>query len=636
MRPIRPLAAAAATAALLSPACAREAAGPPPDPVTPVRFVNHVEPVDDCDALRDWAASAPTSWDTPVSSDAPGDVLVPEVDAEAPTGADERAASDAGAAADAPPDAPPAGDVDFSGTNVQVAGVDEADVVKTDGERVLAVGDGRLHLAVADRAEVVDSIDLPELLREAEMLMAGDRVLLVGTWGASIEPFPIEREPGDRQAEPVPPIDLPPVGTVVAQVDVVGDELVPAETVTLDGEYVTARMVDDVARLVVRTPADRLLSGGEAPDPEDLLPGWQVVEGDEVVDEGPLVDCEDVHVPEEWSGGGTVTVVTVDLSDGLAAGLRTTDAATVVADVHTVYASAEHLYLTAEREGGTDIHRFDIAGTGPATYEMSGRVEGWLLDQFALDEHDGHLRVATTTGSPWAGGDVVVDDDLPTSESQVVVLAPGDGELEPVGAVSGLGRGETIHSVRFLGDVGYVVTFRQTDPLYTIDLSDPTDPRVTGELEIPGYSAYLHPAGDGRLIGVGQDGTASGTLLGTQVSVFDVRDPENPARIGKRTIEDSHSVAESDHRAFLWWPDDDLLAVPLETWDDGGRSPDQGLVGFTVDVETGDIDERGRIDHPGALITRSLVIGDRLWTLSDAGLGVADLHTFDEVDFLAF
>src|SRR5690606_41188081 len=119
-----------------------------------------------------------------------------------------------------------------------------------DGERVLRGGGRRLHRAVADRAEVVDSIDLPELLREAEMLMAGDRVLLVGTWGASIEPFPIEREPGDRQAEPGPPIDLPPASTVVAPVDVGGDELVPARTVTLDGEYVPARMVDDVARLV--------------------------------------------------------------------------------------------------------------------------------------------------------------------------------------------------------------------------------------------------------------------------------------------------------------------------------------------------------------------------------------------------
>src|SRR5690606_20489215 len=119
-------------------------------------------------------------------------------------------------------------------------------------------------------------------------------------------------------------------------------------------------------------------------------------------------------------------------------------------------------------------------------YDVSGRVDGHLLNQFALDEHDGVLRVATTKGSPWSG-------DGNTSESQVVTMAESDGALRQLGIVGGLGRDETIHSVRFIGTTGYVVTFRQTDPLYTIDLSDPAAPRVVGELKILGYSAYLHP-----------------------------------------------------------------------------------------------------------------------------------------------
>ena len=190
-----------------------------------------------------------------------------------------------------------------------------------------------------------------------------------------------------------------------------------------------------------------------------------------------------------------------------------------------------------------------------------------------------------------------------------VELDPGDGALGELGRVSGLGRGETIHSVRFLGDVGYVVTFEQTDPLYTVDLADPAAPRVTGELQILGYSAYLHPVGDGRLIGVGQDATEEGRQLGTQVALFDVRDPAAPTRVAQTTLPSASSAAEWDHRAFLWWPDGTdgpegpggapagLVAVPVSSYE---GTPFEGLVGFSVDTAGATIAERGRDGVPGA------------------------------------
>jgi uncharacterized secreted protein with C-terminal beta-propeller domain len=214
----------------------------------------------------------------------------------------------------------------------------------------------------------------------------------------------------------------------------------------------------------------------------------------------------------------------------------------------------------------------------------------------------------------------------------VTVLDERDGALRQIGQVSGLGRGERIFAVRFIGPAGYVVTFRQIDPLYVVDLERPSQPVVRGELKIRGYSAYLHPVGPGLLLGVGQDATDAGAQLGTQLSLFDVSDPGSPRRLHQAAVADASSQAEFDHHAFLWWAPRDLAVVPLDVF---GSRPFQGAAGFKVQRAAG-IGEVGRASHAGSPITRSFVLGGRLFTLSDAGIEANSLDDLAEQGWLAF
>jgi hypothetical protein len=253
------------------------------------------------------------------------------------------------------------------------------------------------------------------------------------------------------------------------------------------------------------------------------------------------------------------------------------------------------------------------------------------------------VAVAPRQAEPSPPTDAPAVPDVP--ESLVTVLQPKDGELVEVGQVGGLGKGQQIYAVRMIGDVGYVVTFRRTDPLYTLDLSDPTSPKVVGELEIPGYSAYLHPVGDGLLLGVGQDAGDDGRVTGAQVSLFDVSDPAHPNRLDQVALGDggSSSTVEYDHKAFLYWAPTGLTVLPVTQWPttfdgDGEPSDDAffGAVGLRVDTTAKRLDTVGRIDQQAATdqpwdgrsqILRSLVVADHVLTIAPTGLLQSDLTT---------
>jgi hypothetical protein len=520
---------------------------------------------------------------------------------------------------------------DFSGTNVQEQGVDEPDIVKTNGTHAFAIARGALH-AVDVRAPAPVVLDsLPLVDGSHTLLLRGDRALVISSLYSAGRAL--------RLPEWLP-------STRLTEVDVSNPgRLRVINTLDVEGDPVSARATGETARIVLRG-MPRALAGSLAAVRRARSARW--------LPRGVLtrrstgrkrtrraVACRSVRRTPGFSGLGMLTVLTVDLERGLPA----VDSDALMTDADTVYASTGGLYVATHRwidsatvrEGEppegvrTAVHRFDASQRGTTTYLSSTEVRGFLLSQWSLSEHAGHLRVASTTAPAWWGGGE-------ESESFVTVLSLDGGRMTEVGRVGGLGRGEQIYAVRFIADVGYVVTFRQVDPLYTIDLSTPAAPKVLGELKIRGYSAYLHPVGEDLLLGVGQDATARGRQLGTQLSLFDVSDLSNPTRLHQLTLPGRSSEVEYDHLAFLYWPATGLAVLPVDHWNEKGPVF-VGAAGFRVD--RGGIADLGRISHPvkdewRGQIRRSLVVGDRLFTVSEAGILASPLANLGDGAWVRF
>ena len=586
----------------------------------------------------------------------------------------------------AAPEAKSAG-TDFSATNVQEAGVDEPDIVKTDGNRIFALAKNRLYAVdiSGPAPRIAGSLAMPKDAFARDMLVAGNRLMVMADGPVTVRPLPAPAGAPAAKVAAGASADIALQafgGSLLIEVDVadIGAMRV-VETMETEARYVSARLTGSTARVVVAAGAPTGIAFTSPTEPgqeaeraaaaanrnairrttaDDWLPRYAVTSAAGRSAPQPLAACDAVSRPADYSGLGTLTVLTIDLNRGV----DPVDADAVMASGENVYASPDAMYVATNRwatpgdDGAADafnttqIHKFDTRSSSQTSYRGSGTVTGHLLNQFSMSEHEGRLRVATTqSGFGLVGGDAVTGGGG-GSESYVTVLADTDGRLRQRGQVGGRGQGERIYAVRFIGDTAYVVTFRQTDPLYTVDLSDPSAPRVAGELKIAGYSAYLHPVGGDLLIGVGQDADEGGRTKGLQVSLFDVSDPASPKRLQQAVLPGANSEAEWDHHAFLWWPASSLAVVPFQRYDAFAIDAMPGTVapGVPAGFETGalgmriareGIAELGRVTHPadaqyGNMIRRSFVVGDALYTLSDGGLKSSGLGDLRERAWLAF
>jgi uncharacterized secreted protein with C-terminal beta-propeller domain len=526
---------------------------------------------------------------------------------------------------------------DYSGTNIQVEGVDEADMVKTDGEHIYLARDSQVFIVKAwppEEAGVAATLDLERGV--SDLFINGDKLVVISSpeyyyyWG------PISRWP---QME----YEL----TTHIWVYDVSDRSSPTldRTVSVDGYYTSSRMIGDYVYAITGQPAVLNVT-------EPVLPAIR----------SGNYTCE-VEATDVWYANNTdyyygyTNIVAVDVQDPES---EITHETYLMGSSSSLYVSMENIYLTApwwvqdEVSGWETTKIFKInVDEESITYIAEGMVPGRVLNQFSMDEHDGYFRIATTNGHVSRGGS--------STSNNVYVL---NASLGVAGRLEGLAPGEEIYSARFMGRRCYLVTFKKVDPLFVIDLADPEDPTVLGKLKIPGYSDYLHPYDENTLIGVGKETEEAeegdfAWYQGVKISLFDVSNVTDPKELDKIEIGDrgTDSPALYDHKAFLFSRDRNLLVIPvleakIDAGDYSGTVPPnahgeyvyQGAYVFHVSREQG-IELRGRVTHiddPQAFlksgywfeselsVERSLYIDEMLYTISGGMIKMNALSDLSE------
>ena len=553
-----------------------------------------------------------------------------------------------------------------TGTNVQEQGVDEPDLVK--------LQDGRLVVFTGNRVRVLSADEQPRVLGSlrisgdqaygGELLLDGDRaVALVPGYRADARPA--ESPSGDVADRSM--IWNPGTPTTrVLLLDLSGDQPRLVEDATYDAQYVSARLVDGTVRLVTTTRPQPVAYYPQEPTAfdetaarrfnqqraaavtlDEVLP--QVVRRSAdgtVLERGSAVDCDRTYHARTATGVSTLLVTTMRPAEGLAP----TDSTAVTTDGDLVYASTDRLYVATSRWGtvgpvmplargiggasrpsvgevSTELHAFDTSSATETTYVGTGTVPGYVMGRWALSSYDGALRVATTRQPPWDG------ERTGDSSSMVVKLVERDGRLVETGRVGGLGRTEQIKAVRYFGDVAAVVTFRQTDPLYLLDLSG--TPKVLGELKIPGFSTYLHPIGDGKLLGLGQDADENGGVTGVQVSVFDISDLSRPTQVDRVHLGPGWTAALDDSRAFTYDPDSRLATFAFSAYDEASGQRTTAL-GLAVD-RSGHLREVGRMDlDQDSWSSRVLMDDGRVFAVAETGVVAGDIGSWSRTGSVRF
>lgn len=598
--------------------------------------------------------------------------------------------------------APPA----YSATNVQVQGVDEADVVKTDGKYIYTVNKQRIVVTEAYPAEqmkVLSILDFPSSqdtqFQPNEIYVDDQHLIVIGQsyqtfQNDTVVPSNVSSNQGANIMEKrrILPVRSQATATVLIYDLTDRSHLKLVKKAELQGNYVTSRKIGSSLYFIANKYVNYYQYQGIAEKEDakkELAPAYRDSSAGDSFTSIPLDQI--YYLPKAFEPN-YVLVGGIDLN----ALMKTMNVTSYLGSGQNVYASEDHLYLAAtnaeqfriqavpiamnssspairagEPNGSslpielpkqeTVIYQFGL-NAGTAVYEHTGKVPGNLLNQYAMDEHNGYFRVATTTGEVWR-------TDEGTSKNHIYILDANN--LKETGKIENIAPGERIYSTRFLGDRAYMVTFKNTDPLFVLDLKDPAKPTILGALKIPGYSNYLHPYDENHIIGFGKDtveaevknpnGSQSiAYYQGMKIALFDVTDVNNPKEQFKELIGDRGTDSEvlNNPRALLFAKDKNLLSFPVNVMkidpnsvkdpkilaSSFGSFAFQGAYVYNLDLEKGfqfrggithltqeDLQKAGQYVNPGdKQVQRVLYIGDTLYTISNGVIKANDLSTLQE------
>lgn len=605
----------------------------------------------------------------------------------------ELQAERAGAKDEAQSAAPAGASPDYSQTNVQVQGVDEADVVKTDGKYIYQVNNRRIVIVKASPAkemqvESILAFDKDEFYPTE--LYVDDRYLVVIGSDYRRVPLPAPRIPGGIEPMIAPEI-YPPFrsqNTVKVLVYDITDKsnIKKTREAELEGSYVSSRKIGPSLYFVANKYADIYYIMKEENAPGSPTPTYRDTAG---TGEFKAIGYESIHYFPEHVDPNYLMVAGLNLDEPE----KEMTVSTYLGSGQNIYVSQSNLFVAVTQwenpvplrgnapdtpvsskvmpiaeppKSSTTVYKFALEN-GKANYAGKGNVPGTILNQFSMDEYKGYFRIATTKGEMWR-------NDEHTSKNNIYVL---DEKMKLAGQVEDLAPGERIYSVRFMGDRAYMVTFRQVDPLFVIDMKNPEAPKVLGKLKIPGYSDYLHPYDENHIIGFGKDtielpqkdwqGKDIGPMAfyqGMKMAVFDVSDVENPVEKFKEIIGDRGTDSEllRNHKALLFSKEKGLLAFPVTvmevkqnqqgetvTMPAYGEFAFQGAYVYGLNMTDG-FTLRGRVTHLTdedykkagyygfdyeKSVNRILYIGNNLYTLSNKIIKVHDLTSLEKINAIA-